>query len=250
MNVRMSRGLLSFLRHNTIALLALFVALGGSAYAAAALPSNSVGTKQLKKSAVTAAKVKKNAITGAKILESSLGKVPSATRADTATTATHAVSADSAVSASNADKLGGIGPGVFGTAARYSGVEFRPQDSGTTYAFFSGGAISRTGGPGLGWFAAPAHLPQGAAVTRLSFFFDNTGVGSAGYLFFNRYDLAGATKEVTYLESTSTPGVGSVSGTIATPEVIDNSRYAYVLVWGPPAGTNHLLGAQLDYTLP
>ena len=43
---------------NTIATLALFVALGGSSYAAFALPANSVGTKQLKKGAVTGAKVK------------------------------------------------------------------------------------------------------------------------------------------------------------------------------------------------
>lgn len=41
-----------------IALLALFVALGGTSYAVAQLPANSVGAKQLKKNAVTAAKVK------------------------------------------------------------------------------------------------------------------------------------------------------------------------------------------------
>jgi hypothetical protein len=44
--------------HGTlVAYLALFVALGGSAYAAANLPANSVGTKQLRKGAVTLAKV-------------------------------------------------------------------------------------------------------------------------------------------------------------------------------------------------
>jgi hypothetical protein len=43
---------------NVMATIALFVALGGGAYAAGVLPANSVGTKQLKKNAVTAAKVK------------------------------------------------------------------------------------------------------------------------------------------------------------------------------------------------
>jgi hypothetical protein len=92
-----------FLRRNTIALLALFLALSGTTYAAAtALAPNSVGTVQLKKNAVTAvkirksavtnpkigknavtgAKVKDNSLTGADVLESSLGKVPSATAAD------------------------------------------------------------------------------------------------------------------------------------------------------------------------
>ena len=42
---------------NVMATVALFVALGGGAYAATALPSNSVGTKQLKNRAVTPAKV-------------------------------------------------------------------------------------------------------------------------------------------------------------------------------------------------
>jgi len=43
----MTRGFLRFLRGNTIALLALFLALGGTTYAAVSLPANSVGTKQL-----------------------------------------------------------------------------------------------------------------------------------------------------------------------------------------------------------
>ncbi|HEX5929618.1 MAG TPA: hypothetical protein VFY48_09515 [Solirubrobacterales bacterium] len=43
---------------NVVASLALFVALGGISYAAIAIPSNSVGTPQLKAGAVTGAKVK------------------------------------------------------------------------------------------------------------------------------------------------------------------------------------------------
>ena len=43
---------------NVIATMALFVALGGSSYAALQLPKGSVGTKQLKRNAVTSPKVK------------------------------------------------------------------------------------------------------------------------------------------------------------------------------------------------
>jgi hypothetical protein len=46
-----------------IALLALFVALGGTGYAALKLPKNSVGTAQLKNNAVTGAKVKNGSLT-------------------------------------------------------------------------------------------------------------------------------------------------------------------------------------------
>ena len=37
---------------------------------------------------------------------------------------------------------------------------------------------------------------------------------------------------------------------LPTAETIDNSRYAYLLIWVPPASENQLSGGQLDYTLP
>lgn len=99
---------------NVVALLALFVALGGSAYAATRLPKNSVGSKQLKKNAITTAKIKKAAVTGAKINLKTLGVVPSATNADHATsadsanTAKSAGSANTANSATNASTVNGL----------------------------------------------------------------------------------------------------------------------------------------------
>jgi hypothetical protein len=86
-----------------IALLALFIAMAGTGYAATQLPANSIGSKQLKKNAVERVKIKNNAVNGAKVLngslagadikESSLAKVPSAALSDTATNATHAAAA-------------------------------------------------------------------------------------------------------------------------------------------------------------
>jgi hypothetical protein len=43
---------------NVVSVIALFIALGGSAYAVTQLPKNSVGSKQLKNNAVTSSKVK------------------------------------------------------------------------------------------------------------------------------------------------------------------------------------------------
>ena len=103
----------SYLRRHHVGMLALFLALSGTAYAAT-LPRNSVGTAQLKKNAVTAPKVKKNAVTSPKIKrnavtgakvkadsltgldinESSLGKVPSAGAADSAAVASSLASGD------------------------------------------------------------------------------------------------------------------------------------------------------------
>ena len=81
---------------NVVSTLCLFILLGGGAYAAAKLPKNSVGTKQLRKNAVTAAKIRKGAVTGAKVKDgtltgkqidaSTLGEVPTSAKAGDATT--------------------------------------------------------------------------------------------------------------------------------------------------------------------
>jgi hypothetical protein len=72
---------------NVVATMALFLAIGGVGYAAARLPRNSVGTRQIKKGAVTGLKVKKHTLTGKNINLKKLGTVPAAIRATTAGTA-------------------------------------------------------------------------------------------------------------------------------------------------------------------
>jgi hypothetical protein len=52
---------------NVMSSIAVFLVLGGAAFAATQLPRNSVGTKQLKAGAVTTAKLHSNAVTRAKI---------------------------------------------------------------------------------------------------------------------------------------------------------------------------------------
>jgi hypothetical protein len=56
-----------------VACIALFVAMGGTSYAAIKLPANSVGTKQIKNSAVTNGKLAKGAVGPARV-----GKIPGA----------------------------------------------------------------------------------------------------------------------------------------------------------------------------
>jgi len=91
----MSSTVRNFLRQNAIALLALYIALGGAAVAvksASSPPKNSVKSKQIKDGqvktkdladqAVTGAKVADDSLTGAHVQESSLAKVPSADTLD------------------------------------------------------------------------------------------------------------------------------------------------------------------------
>jgi hypothetical protein len=56
--------LVSHLRHNAIAYLALFVALGGTSYAAYSLPAGSVGTRQLRNHAIEPVKLNRSLIGG------------------------------------------------------------------------------------------------------------------------------------------------------------------------------------------
>jgi hypothetical protein len=103
---------------NVVSLLALFVALGGTAWAAALITS-----KQIKNRTIRKIDVKKNTLSGVEIKESTLGLVPqaghansatsanranTATSANTANTASSAGNANSADSAKNADKVDGL----------------------------------------------------------------------------------------------------------------------------------------------
>ena len=98
---------------NVIATIALFLALGGGAYAALKIPNGSVGTKQLKAAAVTRAKLHSGAVNGSKVVDHSLtgrqinagtlGLVPNAGHATGADTAGHATGADTAAHATSAD---------------------------------------------------------------------------------------------------------------------------------------------------
>jgi hypothetical protein len=145
---------------NVVSAIALFVALGGGAYAVSIAKKNSVTSKSIKngqvkgkdlaKNAVNGAKVADNSLTGAEINESSVGKVPSATNAN------HATSADSATSASNAATLDGqdsthFGVGIMGgvmldvgLSAVASGVQWAPVGASTATA--TGSFVAPAGG--------------------------------------------------------------------------------------------------------
>ena len=90
-----------------VALVALFVALGGSSYAALKISgkqikNNTVSTKDIKNNNVRSKDVRNNTLKGADINESTLGIVPNATNAANATNATNAAFAGLANRANSA----------------------------------------------------------------------------------------------------------------------------------------------------
>jgi hypothetical protein len=108
---------------NVMATAAVFISLGGAAYAVTLgknnvrsrhIAPNAVRSPDIKNGAVRGADVRRDSITGADVLESTLGPVPlaagadTAGRADSAATADRAGSADSALTAGDAATVGGL----------------------------------------------------------------------------------------------------------------------------------------------
>ena len=85
---------------NVMSTLAVFLALGGAAYAVAKIDGG-----DLEKHSVKGNKLVNNTIKGKQVNESKLGKVPSAVHADTADTATNATNATNAANADTLDNL-------------------------------------------------------------------------------------------------------------------------------------------------
>jgi hypothetical protein len=109
-----------------IAMIALFVALGGTGYAAATgsidsreIRNNTVQGKDIRNSTIQGADVRNNTLTGSDVAESKLGKVPSAANAD---------------SASNAAAVGGLAPGTFAREVQY--LTATSTDTGQTKQVF------------------------------------------------------------------------------------------------------------------
>ena len=98
---------------NVVATLALFLALGGSSYAALSITSKDVKNRSLK-----GGDLKKDTVTGKEIRESKLGSVPRAVNADTAATASTAGTANVAGIAQDAQNLAGQGVGAFERSSR------------------------------------------------------------------------------------------------------------------------------------
>jgi hypothetical protein len=119
---------------NVVATLALFVALGGSAYAV-----TKIGSKQVKNRSLKGVDVRRNTLGGKEVNESKLGRVRragTANQAQQAANAINAVSAGLANLANNSQALGGQQPAFFEKSsrtqfARASGSPPDPASEGT-----------------------------------------------------------------------------------------------------------------------
>lgn len=156
---------LAYVQNHHLGLIAIFIALTGTAYAAQKAPKNSVVSKSIAKGAVTNPKLAPNSVDGSKIADgsltgadinaASLGVVPNAghaTSADTATSAAKATQAD------NSDRLGG--------AAASSYLKGADVPGGQLAGTYAAPALSGSGGGTAGAQAVPQEgCSAGSAVS-------------------------------------------------------------------------------------
>jgi hypothetical protein len=140
----MSRLVLAYARRHHVGLLALFVALGGTSYAASRISGAS-----LKDRSVAGRKLKKGAVTRKELSLRKLGRLPSAerahratlatsaTRARSAARATRAITATFASGAENSNRLQGFGPSAFLPATRVRSTSMFYANNGQTLNVFS-----------------------------------------------------------------------------------------------------------------
>jgi hypothetical protein len=206
-----------------ISLLALLVALGGTAYAGITIPKNSVGTKQLKNGAVTTTKLNNGAVTTKKIKNGNVTAskinttgltVPNALHANhadtatTATTATNATNATTATNATNATNLGGLGPSEYTTASNYTQSSTATPITSTVATIGSPIQIT-TAGTRRVIASAAVHATNGVAGTGVYLVCHITIDGTSGV---NDTDYASPAGGFTIVDAAVSPLASAVVG--------------------------------------
>ncbi len=157
-----------------VAVIALIVALSGTALAASLVSGDSL----IKKNSLSGNRLRNHSVSGTQISMGKLGKVPSAKRADSAKSADSAKKASSATTAGNALELGGQPAANYLTTANHIGTNGVVKASGTatgnTVPVFTAGPFTVTmtctktvSGTALKMFAASSEansLLNGTAV--------------------------------------------------------------------------------------
>jgi hypothetical protein len=149
-------------------LIAVFIALTGTAYAASGrtAPKNSVVTKSIKAGAVTHPKLAANSVDGSNVVDGSLtgadvnagtlGTVPSATSAAHATTASEATSASHATSADSAAHASSADVATHATSADSAALATNSEQlGGSAASAYVKGSETVPGGQLAGTYAAP-----------------------------------------------------------------------------------------------
>ena len=106
---------------------------------------------------------------------------------------------------------------------------FKPYEDGHDFQN-DGRYLEYLGGGTHGWYMAAVHLPQGATVTKVTFYYftETIEIGSAKL---QRADSEGNYQNMAVLESTAGSGYSQATTSNISHPKIDNTNYSYWIVW-------------------
>lgn len=209
-----------------VAMLALVLALTGTAYAAAKLPKNSVGSKQIKTNAVKSVDVKNGSLTGADV-------------------------ADNGLTGADVDESTLVLPAKAGSVT-LAGTSFRPRSSSTSMTAVGGaGAVYHSAGSDF--LVADVVLPAGATITKAEVFVRDNSVPDNAFIQF--VTLEPRTDDMVSLDSATTASANTATQafdlTPSATETVVSDQVTYQLWFKPLGGTSNLIqlwGARISYS--
>jgi hypothetical protein len=145
-----------------------------------------------------------------------------------------------------------VGPTYY---RNHSGIEFTSTNSNLTYSARDSSIYALAIPFGGYSVRRPLDLPNGAQITAITLYcIDNDATYNIGLLLY-RADPSSGGFESQLAALTSTGASASLQTVVSTGTpiaTIDNSRYAYSLLWKPTiTGENHrLVGVRVEYTVP
>ncbi len=238
---------------NVVSVTALFVALGGGAWA---ISANSVGSKQIKKGAVKKADLAANAVISKKVADGSLlaedfaaGELPSS--------APGPAGPQGPEGPQGPQGIQGV-QGVPGEAAPdplspivFSGIDFNVRTASTQLDDAGAGAVSWSGGVDIA--TAKVNLPDEAEITQIEFYAIDNTIGQLTFRLDSYIPSLGISASHGTTNSTGqTTGVRTFTLTPPSPVPVDSQGHTYELgATTNQGGANMVLyGARVFFTPP
>lgn len=115
-----------------------------------------------------------------------------------------------------------------------------------------GGGSAYMAGAGVAEAAAPVNLPQGAAITGIDFYYNDTNAAEDMFIALYRFPFTGSFSYVGGTTSTGSAGFGSTTTNLASPVTVDSNSglYSVYLLYGiPPTTTLKWRAVRVRYKL-